>query len=527
MPFRFTFQSLKIIAGEFTLSRGITPSIATLRILPQDLPSLAVGSMTITDDTTTLTFPNCAADFANIRKVEDRGGWRWHLQVKDRRWKWKGGNVTGRYNVRKGNGVVIAATQKTPAQLVSLLLDAMGETGYDVSDLPTGFYPSARWFNAEPAAELLRLCERFGFAICLRTDNTVAVVPYGTGAALPTGGELTGTWRLEPDTLPANVVAAAGPTRFQSRLTLQAVSINADGDIDPVASMTYEPASTWDYESPFFFSQVAAADRFQAFRGMWKYFRVSGQAAGGLAPAGADTVVADIAQIFPLDTELITSGQDASGNWIRLPPMIDGVFFAYSELPINSATGTAWNGPFAIDGDTGIVILETPAYYLGTGGIVEAPTLNLTTAYYITKGDTTDIEHASVTVAVVGGTGSDRVVKFPEAFAAITVTQSVPVSIAAENTTTAIEAELEAIRDSVADRYDTLQLLAVEYNGIRDISPDGKIAQVKWRGWCGRAASTGASQGFEFDVFNLSDADRNRRALVNALVEDGYVNSAR
>lgn len=523
MPWKFTFNGLKIISGEFTLSRGVLPSIATLRILPQDLPSLSVGNMTITDGTTTLTFPNCAADTANIRRVHGSDGWRWHLQVMDRRWKWKGGKITGRYNVRKANGDVIAETQKEPHELMTLLFAAMGESNYFLDAVPLHFYPCVDWNLADPATELLKLCERFGFAICLATNNNVNVVPYGVGVDLPTGGEITGTWRLDRDTLPAKVVVTSGPTAYQSRMELQAVDIDDDNFLKAVDDLSYMPAGGWDNDYPHFFSQVADADRWRAFRGTWRYFRVTGQATGGIIPFGHQLPEVAISQIYPLESTLITSGQDEDGVWGRLPAMIDGVYFTYSELPINSATGTPWNGNFTILGDLGIVILDTPTFYLGTGGIVQDPSLYLTTSCHIRKGDGTDIEHLESEVAVAGGAAKNRVVRFPECFAGITVAQTLPITISAEDPTLDRIEELDAIRDTVKLRYSTVRLCAIEYNAVQDISPDGLIAQVKWRGWCGRAGTTAASTGFEFDPFTLSAAERTRRVMTDGLVEDSYV----
>lgn len=512
MPFKFTYNNLPIVAGEFTLSRGIEPSIATLRVLPEDLPTLTVGSMVITDGTNTVTFTNCAVDYATIRRVPVDGGWRWHLQVKDRRWKWKGGKITGRYNVRKANGEVIASTQKEPFELFTLLFAAMGETNGNFVDLPTGFYPFVDWNLADPAIELLKLCERFGFAICLTTLDTVNITPYGVGNDLVPGlfgGEITGMWRVEPDTLPAKVVVTAGPTRYQRRMALEAVDIDDDNDLKPVDDLANKPAGGWDNDYPHFFSQVAAADRWRAYRGTWRYFRVN----------------AFVVPII-LETAMMTSGQDEDGNWGRLPPMLDGVFFNYSELPLNAATGTAWNGNFTIFPETQVVVLDTPTFYLGSGGVVQEPTLYLTTAYYLWNNvGMTSLDHLEAEVAIAGGTGSHRYVRFPEAFAGVTIAQTYPVAIAASNNILAITAELEAIRDSFALRYDTLRLWAMEYNGVQHAYPDGKIAQVSWRGWCGKAGTTSASQGFEFDVFNESDAVRNRRSLVGGLVEDFYVSA--
>ena len=57
--------------------------------------------------------------------------------IQDRRWRWKHKFVNGSYNVKDETGTAIGSTLKNAREIATLLLNALGETGYDVTAIPT------------------------------------------------------------------------------------------------------------------------------------------------------------------------------------------------------------------------------------------------------------------------------------------------------------------------------------------------------------------------------------------------------
>ena len=141
----------------FTMSHGIGPGVATMRIRPQASLPYTPETMSITFGEIQLDFPGCIIDQASIRR--DPGtGLIGSIAIKDRRWAWQYGDpISGRYNVRlKGASADDATsidpnTLKTTQELARLLLDKMGEEDYDISQLPTGPNPEVNWEYTNPA----------------------------------------------------------------------------------------------------------------------------------------------------------------------------------------------------------------------------------------------------------------------------------------------------------------------------------------------------------------------------------------
>src|SRR3990167_6709017 len=113
----------RIIEGTFTLSHGITPSVALLRIVPQDRLIAETGPLTIEYGQTRIRIDGCRVRGASIQR-ETSSGRIVSLQIEDRRWKWRYGEISGRYNIRFANGQIdtINSDEKTPQQLATLLL---------------------------------------------------------------------------------------------------------------------------------------------------------------------------------------------------------------------------------------------------------------------------------------------------------------------------------------------------------------------------------------------------------------------
>ena len=145
---------------------GIAPGVGSITAVPFAGFANTVGDLVLTYDSTTIRFRDCS-----IVNPSLKGGANsprmWSLSVLDRRWKWKFGEVSGRYNSLRPDNDLDERTEKTPRELATLLLDAMGEENYDISALPDTARPHVNWYFANPALELQNLCDSLGCRVIL------------------------------------------------------------------------------------------------------------------------------------------------------------------------------------------------------------------------------------------------------------------------------------------------------------------------------------------------------------------------
>jgi hypothetical protein len=241
-----------VLSATYTLTAGITPSVVQMEIIPQTQQIAAVGDVVFVHGNTTLTIPGCRADQASM--VRGSNGTLVSFSLMDRRWKWKFGEIYGHYNQRDADGLIITATEKTPQQLATLCLQAMGETA-DVSQIPNNARPEAEWVAENPAEALANILEPFGMIIVLQIDSTVAIRQQGVGAALPESANLVEQQiSSNPPEVPATIRVLGAPNRYQYRLMLEAVAYDTDGRLKPINQLSYKPAGGWGKETQFFAS---------------------------------------------------------------------------------------------------------------------------------------------------------------------------------------------------------------------------------------------------------------------------------
>lgn len=250
----------RVVDFQGSLGHGITPSTFRLTIVPQASSISTQGNLTITwtnldtSTTQTLTFADCIVDAGSMEY--DTQGALISLDILDRRWKWRFGLIAGRYNVRGADGNIIKAdvpastdagedSERTPQELATLLLDAMGETSYDVADLPADPRPKVEWDYENPAAALASLCDELGFKVVLQLDGTVALRQAGFGAALPSGPQMSISTEIDPPERPDKITVITGRSRFQADVKLKAVGLDTDGKIKPINDLSYKPAAGW------------------------------------------------------------------------------------------------------------------------------------------------------------------------------------------------------------------------------------------------------------------------------------------
>lgn len=278
--------------GSFTYQPGIAPSRAVLRFpLRAHIPH--VSSLTLTDGITSWVLPYCRVSRSVVQ--EGGGGARWReATILDRRWAWADTHyaIYGSYNTPLGRGEVI---RRSTQQLAALLLGAMGETGFDVSALPTTTYPVVTWDAANPAAEIESLCQENKCLVLLTPNSRVRIVREGVGRLPgPDQRQMDFTTSIEPAVIPRALVFEGGRTHIQHDLPLVAIGLEIDkasanfGKYVPIENLSYIPGGGWESQDPENFGGVQdLAARNQAKEDVWKMYAVGEKFT---LPAAADAI---------------------------------------------------------------------------------------------------------------------------------------------------------------------------------------------------------------------------------------------
>lgn len=366
----------RIIRGDFTLSHGISPSIATLQISPQTNFAVQGGTLTITYGVTQIEFPDCAMDMSSLNAGGD--GYIRTVRIVDRRWRWKYGYVIGKYNIRRTDGGINKATEKTPRELATILLKAMGETGFDVNQLPDDNRPAVDWDYANPAEELARLCDAHGCRVVLQLNNLVRICRLGVGAELPSDRIASGGYSFDPPEMPDHLLFVCGPTRWQAKLNLEAVGRDTDGEVKLIKDLSYNPRGAgeqygWVDQYPETFQALIGTDEGQekkralALETVYRWYRIKEPATRDMSiPEYGE--IKQISQLLPIDDRLIDQ-ESAVGELYDKPQhaVVEGRFYDMVGDPksmVNTALGTRYRGSFTIDKERGIVMFSEPVYLL-------------------------------------------------------------------------------------------------------------------------------------------------------------------
>lgn len=351
-----------VISATYTAAHGISPGVCTLTILP-DAPVTIGGNLTFSFGTESVTFQDCRADLANLQLSED--GFHRQVQILDRRWKWRYGEVNGFYNRRDDTKNVIIRSEKTPQELAIILLSAMGETGFDVTALPNEARPLIEWVGANPAEELARLCDELGCRIVLHLDNRVRIHRLGVGAQLlgiQPGVTMASARGVDPPEKPDFIKVFGAPTLFQMDLPLEAVGMELDGTVLPIDQLSYRPASGWERSDPRggFPSLLANPEaRQRAKDTVFRWYRPRVSVQFPIIVGTQGFVVTDLDQILPLFSTQVETYVDAkTGQRRQKPAEVYGLFYR-DGWHVNSTVtvrGTErWTNGFTILGDIGVV----------------------------------------------------------------------------------------------------------------------------------------------------------------------------
>ena len=313
--------------------------------------------------------------------------------IQDRRWRWKHKFVNGSYNVKDETGTAIGSTLKNAREIATLLLNALGETGYDVTAIPTtaSVAPEVHWIYASAADELNKLCGLFGAQVHLRAANTIKLVVNGVGTIPPS------TNLIEPvaagiafEQPPEKIRAYGSETLFDSWLMLEAVcpefggSTAVDSDVKLVDNLSFKPAAGWGNVDPERFLEVVGANdvetkklRAHCEKFMWRMFRIKGFAGLVTKPPGYDAetdpetgspypAVTNMKLLLPLHPTRLQAGIDETGKYVRNPAELAGSFRSADYLGAENLPKYAlWKFGFRMDVNNGYVVVLLVAMGLG------------------------------------------------------------------------------------------------------------------------------------------------------------------
>jgi hypothetical protein len=491
-----------IRALRFPFGRGVTPSIAALYCVPQEIdPS---GPLTISFNGSGIVFTDMAVSAAHVRHRKDGRHPLMVVYLKDRRWRWSGTIVGGDWNRRSSDGNLDFTTQKTPGQLAALLLDALGESGYDVSQMPTGVWPRASWQNTRADIALQRLCDSVACEVTLNPlSNRVVICRAGIGSSLPTGvSEVLPRYRFAPRAnVPNRVIVLCGHSLWQSRLQLKAVARNAALQQQLLAAWSGMPSGGLSTESPISFPNVSATNlRVLAFSDYLRHFRVTGQANGSLGVPNFPYPIGSVEQ-YVLNDFCLEVETDLTGYKRNIPYYLDGDYWAYTDVAANTSS-QIFLGPSKLHTERRLVELEYPLFKLSSSGAYQEPALYLNTSY---KLRTNEGQFGGLfRFGVLGGSGGDLVLQRPEIFSAYNLSTGI------NNESNAI-AEADNYVQLFMQKYANPWSCELTYPGLSLGSPDGNIAQVVWHWTVTGAPRTTFSEGEELDPYTPSPNERRRR----------------
>lgn len=521
----------------FTLSHGISPSVAVLEIIPQEDFPADPGVMTIEFGDVLIEFPGCVIDQATVKR--DRGGMVTSVSIKDRRWMWKFGTpLSGRFNLRNQDGSIWQPSLMSTQDLALECLDAMGEEGADVSGLPMGSYPEVNWNHANGAQELDRLVSGLGCRIVYDLDDIVSIQVAGQGDDLPTVGARTLSFGVDPPDKPDSLLLVGGATRYETAFVLEPVGEEVDGSIVTIANLTYAPTNGWGSEAVvngqfgnvtcpnqwlarFNNSQTNGDDyvRSLARKCVYKWFRIkstTGQTENNFQIQGCSLLVNTLYQLLPIEDNRVTIYTDTDNIQRPLPSLVFGQWWDASQDASTPTNNRAWLDGHSLDRDKGIVKLNKPAVRItpGTSPPFSDPTLYLLVAHSVKDPQTLVEDRYTFELDLPGesfGAGQQAVHRPDVVRQVIGQYDSTGNPTGFTENSQLLQVEAQYYLSAALARFDVVVTTNVELRGIVPISPDGAIQQVTWKGGFGGATTT-ASRNNEWSTEVMPFEERRRIA---------------
>ena len=545
----------RIIGGTMTWAHGTAPGVCTLTIAPQLRPPALVGTLEISYDGRTLSFPECRAVQASYRR--DSRGRIVSFLIEDWRWKWRFGEISGRYNQRTPAGEIKRDSQfneKTPRQLAAIYFEAMGQRNYDVKQLPDEPRPFVEHDLSNPAQSLDSLCDLLGCRVAPQLGNIAKIVRLGgdkNGASDspglpegPTSGLIEINESLDPPEKPDAIEIFGGPAEFQHDFELEAVALEASGEYVLLNDVSYKPAGGWTFDADDDFHGIAnLKDRKLAQASVYRAFRVKiptgdeeGAIAKGLDIPGyskrTSRRVTAHRQLVFLNRQCVEEvqlgvktfkpmilygayegennfGDEALENTVDIPEAIED---EESDL----AKKCIYTRGFSIDADKSVVLTSSALVLCDGQNNLQPAKLRLRVAVNIRDEETDAVYRHSIKrdYGTTYGT-KPMIISRPEI-----VLRSVPkfkgkafTVVSVDENEPEVEAEANYYLDIQDRQWQTTTPAEATYGHILSISPDGLIHNVVWTFGGGQAARTMLARNTEFKDYVMPY--RERRQFVN------------
>lgn len=504
-----TFPGIdQVVSATYTLSHGITPGTAVLELAPQLNFTGALGPLIFTFGEFVFEFADCLVVQHSIRRGGD--GLIWSLSVLDRRWAWVYGSISGSYNVRLDDDTLDPDYQLLPVDLMTLCLAAMGETGYDLSQVPNNTYPPTNWDHANPARALADLADQLGCRVVLQIDGTVKVAQTGLGLDLPTAGVMVDGESLATKPAPDAIQVVCGKTRYQSNWLLTPLGQDTDGTIKLITQLSYAPKNGWGNEVPPHFwgvpdtpTKTGQVPREFAQRTVFRWYGIANQNLDGTSPLQIPGYgpIQSLRQIFPIEDEQVLTFVNL-GKVQNLPAWVYGVYFSGDLGFINTPQGTYYTKGFSVNRELGIVEFSDYVFKFVAGGTITWADLALTCALSVRDAATWTWNRHEVTWFNPSAVGTGpRILKHDEIQLNVC-----PIKNGQTNPTGVLQTNQVAV-DTEANYYLAAaqldyQLTTPEertYMGLVPINPDGAIQQVTWSVSNTAGATTRASRNNEWN----------------------------
>lgn len=549
------------ISAEYSTGHGISPGIASLTIPDQDVSKIAIyGTLIITDLTGTVTLPGSRVQSINF---STDGGRRITLQIADRRWRWRYGFITAKWNIIDPypdltlfppgefvniKGPYAPGTYRTAGNMMRDCLARMNED-YVINIEPTE--PLTQVWNEDvPAQALAQVCDAINYRVCLQTSppTRTLISPQGVGLALPDNLPIISTPpSVQISKQPAKIRLVGAEVIYTDIVRLEPVGLEPTGEILPIDQLSYKPPRGWANTAPSsFFECPATAQLTQqeaaelAARCIWRMFRIEmsdqSNALGAGPNIGGYGLVKDRKQIKLLP-QMFGYTKNVQGQFDTSPPRV------YGSMYVAKGEGRLLNGLEAflgntdpqwfdrlprtpqIDSERGLVTFDRQCYFKTTLNAapwtrISAPTLWLHTSMNICD----VVGRVPVKYARDGGNPPEdlglppEIVHHPELTLVVnTVRERVGKKIVDISTN---EADLippaNYYLDRAREKYQIAAAMTRTYAGIYPLNLDGARQQITWRVGGGMPATTTVSINAEHDPYVSPYPERRRREQIIA-----------
>lgn len=521
--------------ASISMIRGVDPGVIQFEIAPGTTASPPTGPVALIKDGVKL-FELVGCALHNASRSSGDSGTGYTVTLLDRRWKWKegGGYISGHFNRKNPDGSIISGSQKSAKELIELLLDQLGETGYNTS-AASGLTdpPEVQWDHVRPVEALSSLLGTLGLELVLRhtTGNPVRIVVPGQGASLPSSPRMSGSQdTLAGISTPDKLALICGETLIEGMFELEPVGRD-DGDIwKAVNSVSYKPTDGWEKEDPEFFSAVdgstpeeAKTRRDRAKADIFRAYRVKAQANGGNTIPGLDYSVENIWQ-YQLQDRLLSNVERSDNQLQWKSAEVYGIWFKEGFKVVNETFGAKYDGDFSFVPNEPIIVFSEPIRRISASNDYAFPKLFLRCVYSVLNA-TTRAPLRHVREKNLGGSAGTGAKPFRHDDVYRTLSISYSANSGSESYDLGAVTDSQETTNAVADYYLTAHQQIetptsgedVPYGGWVNIECDGKIQQVTFS-LRGGVASTRASTGTEHSSVIPKPKVRKRLAKMNSIL---------